>query len=214
MKAKRKPTKTTKGERMSAKAELDMLKNPQSGDPEFEAYQEKREKKNRPVLDALKKTKLVWNALADYPGPTDPNDPRRWAEALNKVEVIKKDDPALLKIGKAIARATPVPVVTTAITTGGIPLLTWPSVEGTADVARAIGGNIRKKKEAKQDIKAVARANKPNATTSEKNRGELVRAKYEKRGLEQEERDKQRYYGKQSPYTLTNFGFGGKFKKK
>lgn len=213
MKAKRKPTKTTRGERMAAKAELDMLKNPQSGDPEFEAYQEERKKKFRPVREALKNTKLTWNALASYPGKTDPNDARRWGEALDKVEVIKKDDPTLLKVGKAIARATPIPVVTTAVTTGGIPLATWPALEGVADVARAIGGNIKKKKEAKQDIKAIARGNKPDATVSEKRRSELLRSKYEKRGIEREERDKQRYYGKTDPTTYS-FGFGGKFKKK
>lgn len=212
MTSKKKSTRVTKGERMSAKAELDMLKNPNSGDPEFEAFQEAQRKRYRPVRRALKDTKLVWNALASFPGKRDPNDARVWKEQLDKVEVIKKDDPTLLKIGKAIARATPVPVVTTAITSGGLPLLTWPSVEGASDVAWAMGRNIRNKINEKKDVKAIARGNKPGASVYDKRRAELVRSKWEKRGLDQEERDRKKY-GMDKPTTYS-FGFGGKFKKK
>jgi hypothetical protein len=213
MKAKRKPTKTTRGERLAAKAEIDMLTNPQSGDPEFEAYQEERKKKFRPVREALKKVHLGWNTYATTGGKSGKAKSDDWIEKADKIEKTQKSDSPATKVAKSIARATPIPQIVTALNSGLLPVFTHPAIKGGSELIEAISSEMKKRRTFKQDIKAIARGNKPNATDYEKSRSELLRLNYEKRGINREESDKQRYYGKTDPTTYS-FGFGGKFKKK
>ena len=207
MTPKKKPTRVTKGEKRAAKAELGMLKNPQSGDPEFEAFQEAQRKKHRPVREAMKDVRFEWDGLALALSP----DKGYWNEYESKIQDIRPDDNMLQKVARTAARVTPAAVLTSAAQSGAVPYAIWPTFKGSSDVAKAVGGNIRKKIAEKKDVKAIARGTKLESSDAEKKRAELVRARLEKRGMEQEERDRKKY-GLDKPSTYS-FGFGGKFKK-
>jgi hypothetical protein len=210
MKAKKKPP-LKRGERLAAKAEIDMLMNPESGDLEFEKFQQQRRSEETPIRDAAKKVSIGWNTYATTGGKSGRSKAVDWNEKLDKIEITKKSDSPITKVAKSIARATPIPSVTTALTSGLLPVFTHPVIRGGSDLAETISSEMKKRRTVKKDAKVIAKSNRPNASLYEEQAGDIVRNKYTQRGIKQEDIDKQKY-GTNSSSTY-KFGFGGKIKK-
>ena len=210
MKAKKKPP-VKRGERLAAKAEIDMLMNPESGDPEFEKFQQQRRREDTPIRDAAKKVYLGWNTYATTGGKSGKAKADDWVEKADKIEKTQKSDSPATKVAKSIARATPIPQIVTALNSGLLPVFTHPAIKGGSELIETISGEMKKRRTVKKDVKVIAKSNRPNASLYEEQAGDIVRNKYTKRGLNQEDIDKQKY-GSSSSSTY-KFGFGGKIKK-
>jgi len=210
MKAKKKPP-VKRGERLAAKAEIDMLMNPESGDLEFEKFQQQRRSEETPIRDAAKKVYLGWNTYATTGGKSGKAKADDWIEKADKIEKTQKSDSPATKVAKSIARATPIPQMVTALTSGLLPVFTHPAIKGGSELIETISGEMKKRRTVKKDAKVIAKSNRPNASLYEEQAGDIVRNKYTQRGMKQEDIDKQKY-GSSSSYTY-KFGFGGKIKK-
>ena len=210
MKAKKKP-RVKRGERLAAKAEIDMLMNPESGDPEFEKFQQQRRREDTPIRDAAKKVYLGWNTYATTGGKSGKAKADDWIEKIDKIEKTQKSDSPATKVAKSIARATPIPQMVTALNSGLLPVFTHPAIKGGSELIETISGEMKKRRTVKKDVKVIAKSNRPNASLYEEQAGDIVRNKYTQRGLNQEDIDKQKY-GSSSSSTY-KFGFGGKIKK-
>lgn len=203
MRNSRPPKKfVTRGEKASARAQLDMLKNPWSGDSEFEKFQEEEKKSERPIRDAAKKVYVGWGGLA-LGGKSGQQKAENWNEALDKIETPKKGDSKALKVAKGLARATPVPLVATALTSGMVPVAVYPALKGSSELIRTIGSQAKKKADERKDVKVLAKSTRPGASLYEQRAGEIVRNKYTARGLKQEEIDKKKYGAQPTTYSST-----------
>jgi hypothetical protein len=210
MKAKKKPP-LKRGERLAAKAEIDMLMNPESGDLEFEKFQQQRRREDTPIRDAAKKVYLGWTTYATTGGKSGKAKADDWIEKIDKIEKTQKSDSPATKVAKSIARATPIPQMVTALNSGLLPVFTHPAIKGGSELIETISGEMKKRRTVKKDVKVIAKSNRPNASLYEEQAGDIVRNKYTQRGIKQEDIDKQKY-GSSSSSTY-KFGFGGKIKK-
>ena len=194
----------TRGEKASARVELESIKNPWSGDAGFESFQSSLRKEERPVRRALKDIKLEWKGR----GLSFSQDKGEWSDLNRAMQEKKPDDNFLKKAAKDIARVTPIATLASAAASGTLPYLIYPSLSGSKRVVEAISNNARGRREERRDVKILAKANRPNASLSEQKRGETVRSKYEKRGEMQEQRDMKKYgvdvttYGQLEPKKL------------
>jgi hypothetical protein len=203
----------TRAEKRTAKVEIESLSNPYSGDLGFEAFQENRKKEHTPVLDAAKKMRIGWNALA-LGGKDGRAKAEAWNELTNKMEIPKKDDPGVVKAIKYVARATPVPVIAGAIATGMKPIAVYPSIKGSSDFIDTVSRAAKMKRDVKKDVKVLAKSSRPGASEYQKKAGDIVRSKYEARGYKQEEIDRQKYGASLTPTTYALSEKTKKFKKR
>lgn len=211
MRNSRPPKKfVTRGEKASARAQLDMLKNPESGDSEFEKFQQQRRREETPIRDAAKKVSIGWNTYATTGGKSGRSKAVDWNEKLDKIEITKKSDSPATKVAKSIARATPIPSVATALTSGLLPVFTHPVIRGGSDLAETISGEMKKRRTEKRDVKIIAKSDRPNASIYEEQAGDIVRNKYTQRGIKQEDIDKQKYGAATTTYSSST----KKFRKK
>jgi hypothetical protein len=191
--------RVTRGEKLSAKAELEMLSNPWSGDAGLEAFQEQQRRQERPVLDAAKKMRLGWSGLA-LGGKNGRSKAENWNELTNKMETPTSLDSKAVKALKVIGRATPIPLVAGAVASGMTPIIVYPELRGAGDFVETVVSESRKNKDYRKDVKVLAKSNRKDASLYEQRAGEIVRAKYEARGLKQEDIDKQKYGAQQTTY--------------
>jgi len=80
------------------------------------------------------------------------------------------------------------------------PIVVYPELRGAGDFVETVVSESRKNKDYRKDVKVLAKSNRKDASLYEQRAGEIVRAKYEARGLKQEDIDKQKYGAQQTTY--------------